>query len=43
MGNKEVEELVNSLEELEELYTRHMVTYAQYLNIKEKLEGDKDE
>ena len=30
--------IVDSIEELEELYTRHMITYSQYINIKKRLE-----
>lgn len=34
--------IVNTLDELEELYTRHMITYSQYVNIKEKLKEKED-
>lgn len=32
-----MENIVNSIEELEELYTMNMITYNQYINIKSKL------
>ena len=32
-----MENIVNSIEELEELYTMNMITYNQYMNIKSKL------
>ena len=35
--------VVNSVEELEELYTMHIITYAQYINIKKELQEDSDE
>lgn len=28
--------IINSLEELEELYTRNLITYNQYINLKQK-------
>ena len=28
--------IINSLEELEELYTRNFITYNQYINLKQK-------
>ena len=34
-------DLVSSLDELEELYTRNMITYSQYMNLKSKLEKKK--
>ena len=34
---------INSIGELEELYTKHVITYYQYLNIKEKLENKKED
>lgn len=36
-----MESIVNSIEELEELYTRNMITYNQYMNMKEKLSEKK--
>ena len=36
-----VEDIVNSIEELEELYTMRMITYAQYMNIKNDLKKRK--
>lgn len=35
--------VVNSIEELEELFTMNMITYSQYLNIKKKLQEESDE
>ena len=35
--------VVNSVEELEELYTMHIITYTQYINIKKELQEDSDE
>ena len=29
---------VSSLDELEELYTKHIITYYQYLNLKKEIE-----
>lgn len=37
MKNIDYDNIVHSLEELEELYTRNMITYHQYMNIKTKL------
>jgi len=34
-------DLVSSLDELEELYTRNMITYSQYMNLKSKLKKKK--
>lgn len=28
--------IISSLEELEELYTRNLITYNQYINLKQK-------
>ncbi len=28
--------IINSLEELEKLYTRNLITYNQYINLKQK-------
>ena len=30
---------IDSIEELEELYTKHVITYYQYLNAKEELKN----
>ena len=32
-----MENIVNSIDELEELYTMNMITYNQYMNMKSKL------
>lgn len=34
---------VNSISELEDLYTNGVITYWQYLNIKDSLQDDKEE
>ena len=36
MKNIDYDNIVHSLEELEELYTRNMITYYQYINLKQK-------
>ena len=38
-----MEDIVKSIEELEELYTMNMITYAQYINIKERLEKKEED
>lgn len=35
--------VVNTIEELEELYTMHVITYAQYINLKKKLQKESDD
>lgn len=43
-GEEGMEDIVvNSIEELEELFTMNMITYSQYLNIKKKLQEESDE
>jgi len=38
-GEENVGELIiNTIEELEELYTKHIITYTQYINIKKEIE-----
>ena len=34
---------INSPEELEDLYTNYVITYYQYLNLKEKFKDKNDE
>ena len=43
MDDKETIKIIKSIEELEELYTMHMITYFQYINIKRELEGEDNE